>query len=136
MVAAMEPCMTELGKPPRLIKAFTRGAAGGRLAQVRQALLPTSMNSMTPSRAFFTRGVSVLMFIPGAAGIAHEATGLGLLSTCDRDPIRNSHLTAGRAHTHPCLRFRPEPKSIPIRQEETDFTSTRHILQLPAIDKR
>ena len=37
---------------------------------------------MTPSRAFFTSGVSVLMFMPGAAGIAHEATGFGLLSTC------------------------------------------------------
>ena len=37
---------------------------------------------MTPSRAFLTRGVSVLMFIPGAAGMAHDATGLGLFSTC------------------------------------------------------
>jgi hypothetical protein len=39
-------------------------------------------NSITPSRAFFTSGVSVLMFIPGATGIAHDATGLGLFSTC------------------------------------------------------
>lgn len=37
---------------------------------------------MTPSRAFFTRGVSVLIFMPGPAGMAHEATGLGLFSTC------------------------------------------------------
>ena len=37
---------------------------------------------MTPSRAFFTSGVSVLMFMPGAAGIAQDATGFGLLSTC------------------------------------------------------
>ena len=39
---------------------------------------------MTPSRAFFTSGVSVLMFMPGPAGIAHDATGLGLFSTCGR----------------------------------------------------
>lgn len=36
---------------------------------------------MTPSRAFFTRGVSVLILWPGATGIAQEATGLGLFST-------------------------------------------------------
>ncbi len=50
---------------------------------------------MTPSRAFFTSGVSVLIFIPGPAGIAHDATGFGLFST-----------------------------------------STRHMRQLPAIDRR
>ena len=38
---------------------------------------------MTPSRAFLTRGVSVLIFMPGPAGMAHDATGLGLFSTCD-----------------------------------------------------
>lgn len=38
---------------------------------------------MTPSRAFFTSGVSVLIFMPGPAGIAHEATGFGLFSTCE-----------------------------------------------------
>ena len=43
-----------------------------------------SRNSITPSRAFFTSGVSVLMFMPGAAGMAQEATGLGLFSTCGR----------------------------------------------------
>ena len=37
---------------------------------------------MTPSRAFLTSGVSVLMFMPGPAGIAQLATGLGLFSTC------------------------------------------------------
>jgi hypothetical protein len=37
---------------------------------------------MTPSRAFLTRGVSVLMTMPGAAGMAQEATGLGDFSTC------------------------------------------------------
>jgi len=36
---------------------------------------------MTPSRAFLTSGVSVLIFMPGPAGMAHEATGLGLFST-------------------------------------------------------
>ena len=41
-----------------------------------------SRNSITPSRAFFTSGVLVLMFIPGPAGMAQEATGLGLFSTC------------------------------------------------------
>ena len=43
----------------------------------------TSSSSMTPSRAFFTRGVSVLIFMPGPAGMAHDATGLGLFSTCN-----------------------------------------------------
>jgi len=42
----------------------------------------TSKNSITPSLAFLTRGVSVLMSMPGPAGIAHEATGFGLLVTC------------------------------------------------------
>lgn len=37
---------------------------------------------MTPSRAFLTSGVSVLIFMPGPAGMAHDATGLGLFSTC------------------------------------------------------
>jgi hypothetical protein len=45
-------------------------------------LLRTSRNSITPSRAFLTRGVSVLIFMPGPAGMAQEATGLGLFSTC------------------------------------------------------
>ena len=42
----------------------------------------TSRNSITPSRAFLTSGVSVLIFMPGPAGMAHDATGLGLFSTC------------------------------------------------------
>ncbi len=42
----------------------------------------TSKNSITPSLAFLTRGVSVLMSMPGPTGIAHEATGFGLLVTC------------------------------------------------------
>jgi hypothetical protein len=41
----------------------------------------TSRNSITPSRAFLTRGVSVLMTMPGAAGMAQEATGFGDFST-------------------------------------------------------
>ena len=36
---------------------------------------------MTPSRAFLTSGVSVLIFMPGAAGMAQEATGFGDFST-------------------------------------------------------
>lgn len=36
---------------------------------------------MTPSRALWTRGVLVKTFDPGMAGIAHDATGLGDLST-------------------------------------------------------
>lgn len=44
----------------------------------------TSKNSMTPSLAFFTSGVSVFIFMPGPAGIAHDATGLGLFSTCSK----------------------------------------------------
>jgi hypothetical protein len=42
----------------------------------------TSRNSITPSRAFLTSGVSVLTFMPGPAGMAQEATGLGTFSTC------------------------------------------------------
>ena len=42
----------------------------------------TSRNSITPSLAFFTKGVSVLIFMPGPAGMAQDATGLGLFSTC------------------------------------------------------
>ena len=36
-----------------------------------------SRNSITPSRAFFTSGVVVLMFMFGITGIAHDATGFG-----------------------------------------------------------
>ncbi len=49
------------------------GNAGTRLA---------SRNSITPSLAFFTTGESVLIFMPGPAGMAHEACGFGLFSTC------------------------------------------------------
>ena len=38
-------------------------------------------NSITPSLAFFTKGVSVEIFMPGIAGMAQEATGLGDFST-------------------------------------------------------
>ena len=41
----------------------------------------TSMNSITPSRALRTRGVSVFTTMFGAAGIAHEATGFGAFAT-------------------------------------------------------
>jgi hypothetical protein len=44
----------------------------------------TSRNSMTPSRAFLVSGVSVLIFMPGPAGMAHDATGLGDFSTSTR----------------------------------------------------
>jgi hypothetical protein len=54
-----------------------------------------SKNSITPSLAFFTKSVVVLMFMFGITGMAHEATGFGDFST-----------------------------------------STRHILQFPAMDKR
>jgi len=37
---------------------------------------------MTPSRAFLTMGVSVFIFMPGPAGMAQDACGLGLFSTC------------------------------------------------------
>lgn len=37
---------------------------------------------MTPSLAFLTSAESVFIFMPGAAGIAQEATGLGLFATC------------------------------------------------------
>ena len=43
-----------------------------------------SKNSMTPSRAFFTRGVVVLISMFGITGIAHEATALGDLVTSTR----------------------------------------------------
>lgn len=39
---------------------------------------------MTPSRAFLTSSVLVLTCMPGAAGMAHEATGLGALATSTR----------------------------------------------------
>ena len=54
-----------------------------------------SRNSITPSRAFFTSGVVVLMFMLGITGMAQDATGFGDFST-----------------------------------------STRHIRQLPAMDRR
>jgi hypothetical protein len=68
------------------------GTGGPSAAAVaRRAMLPlppppcaggrTSRNSITPSRAFLTSGVSVLIFMPGPAGMAHDATGLGLFST-------------------------------------------------------
>mmetsp|Transcript_27297 Transcript_27297/g.48253 ORF Transcript_27297/g.48253 Transcript_27297/m.48253 type:complete len:351 (+) Transcript_27297:1283-2335(+) len=43
-----------------------------------------SRNSITPSLALWTRGVSVLIFIPGISGMAHEATGLAAFSTSTR----------------------------------------------------
>mmetsp|Transcript_29180 Transcript_29180/g.74461 ORF Transcript_29180/g.74461 Transcript_29180/m.74461 type:complete len:445 (+) Transcript_29180:1810-3144(+) len=43
-----------------------------------------SKNSITPSRAFLTTGVLVLIFIPGPAGMAQEAWGLGLFSISTR----------------------------------------------------
>ena len=43
-----------------------------------------SRNSITPSRAFFTRSVSVLISMLGISGIAHDATGLGALVTSTR----------------------------------------------------
>ena len=36
-----------------------------------------SRNSITPSRAFFTIGLSVLMIWPSAVGSAHDACGFG-----------------------------------------------------------
>lgn len=39
---------------------------------------------MTPSRAFLVSGVSVLIFMPGPAGMAQDATGLGDFSTSTR----------------------------------------------------
>ena len=42
----------------------------------------TNRNSITPSLAFLTNAESVLIFMPGAAGIAHDATGFGLFATC------------------------------------------------------
>ena len=43
-----------------------------------------SMSSITPSRAFFTTVVLVLTFMPGIAGKAQLATGLGAFSTSTR----------------------------------------------------
>lgn len=43
-----------------------------------------SKNSITPSRAFLTMGELVKIFIPGAAGIAHAATGFGAFSISTR----------------------------------------------------
>lgn len=56
----------------------------------------TSRNSMTPSLAFLTSGVSVLIFMPGPAGMAHDATGLGLFST-----YTVSHVTHTHTHRQP-----------------------------------
>jgi hypothetical protein len=44
----------------------------------------TSKNSITPSRAFLTNGVVVLIAMPGMAGIAHDATGFGAFTTSTR----------------------------------------------------
>ena len=46
---------------------------------------------MTPSLAFLTTGESVLIFIPGPAGMAQEACGFGLFSTCRK---RWQHVSA------------------------------------------
>ena len=63
-----------------------------------------SRNSITPSRAFFTSGVSVLITMPGAAGIAHDATGLGLFSTWRRQVCDGARRRQGgvscRGHRH------------------------------------
>ena len=49
-----------------------------------EGTIRTRRNSITPSRAFLTTGVSVLIFIPGPAGMAHEAWGLGDFSISTR----------------------------------------------------
>jgi hypothetical protein len=70
----------------------------------RVLLLPgacqrTSRNSMTPSRAFLTSGVSVLIFMPGPAGMAHDATGLGLFSTCTMRAVDSAIAVESRLNT-------------------------------------
>ena len=53
---------------------------------------------MTPSRAFLTSGVSVLTFMPGMAGMAHEATGFGAFSTCCRQQGDSVGLQVPQGH--------------------------------------
>lgn len=53
----------------------------GSLGSASVVSTRTSKNSITPSLAFFTSGVSVLIFMPGPAGMAQDATGLGTFST-------------------------------------------------------
>ncbi len=58
----------------------------------------TSRNSITPSLAFLTTGVLVLIFMPGAAGMAQDACGLGLFSICDTiHPSAQRQVSANRA---------------------------------------
>jgi hypothetical protein len=65
-------------------------ASTSRTPQPPPRTAPTSRNSITPSRAFLTSGVSVLIFMPGPAGMAQDATGLGLFSTWEEGQARDA----------------------------------------------
>lgn len=109
--------------------------AGARRNTHTQAILlqsRTRRNSITPSRAFLTRGVSVLIFMPGPAGIAQLATGLGDFSTCSNLHVRQ-HVVRDVEQSTACRLPRAPPHLCCTRCPRT---STRHIRQLPAMDKR
>ena len=82
---------------------------------------------MTPSRAFFTIGLFVKIFMPGIVGIAHDATyrppardESESLEACEADVQRGSMQCCGGPRTG-----------------LGDFSiSTRHIRQLPATERR
>ena len=125
-----------------------------------------SSSSITPSRAFFTSGVLVFTFMPGPAGIAHDATGLGLFSTCGRAAAaasvsggcgRRSAAAAPAGRWAGCGPGRDSGgpawlQEVPVlaqllhtalevgrgmaERRRRRRTSTKHILQLPAMDSR
>jgi hypothetical protein len=90
----------------------------------------TSRNSMTPSRAFFTKGVSVLIFMPGPAGMAQDATGLGLFSTCDERQQHGQHKSCqgpSKVSCSICLQLRMRLRPIQQLQALGLYTGGKHI---------
>jgi hypothetical protein len=101
---------------------------------------------MTPSRAFLTSGVSVLIFMPGPAGMAQDATGLGLFSTCvivGRFRYLLLRLLANLNQLHPLGPLASSQQlAPPVCNQDLKIhavpahTSTRHMRQLPATESR
>ena len=63
---------------------------------------------MTPSRALRTTGVSVFTTMFGAAGMAHDATGLGAFWTCAEHNNSATAITKLQGLSNRCYTRSPE----------------------------
>ena len=77
----------------------------------------TSRNSITPSRALRTRGVSVFTTMFGAAGIAHDATGFGAFATYTQEHTAlKAYAAMVCAHYFACRSVAQPFSSLPFSQ--------------------